>query len=70
MTSRSLVLLCLSKSFTPTTRFPVTPQLITDVLRVPRAEFPNYPSCECLRIVSKDELKFTFCEHPSELGEH
>ena len=51
-------------------RIPITPQLVADVLRVPRAEFPNYPSCECLRIVSKDELKFTFCERPSELGEH
>ena len=33
----------------------VTPQLVTDVLRVPR-EFLNYPSCEHLRTVSKDEL--------------
>ena len=49
---------------------PVTLQLVADVLRVPRIEFPNYPSCECLRTVSKDELMFTFCEHPSEWGEH
>ena len=26
------------------TRIPVTPQLVTDVLQVPRVEFPNYPS--------------------------
>ena len=45
------------------TRIPVTPQLIVDVLRVPRVEFPNYPGCEHLRTVSKDELKSAFCEH-------
>ena len=28
------------------TRIPVTLQLVTDVLRVPRIEFLNYPSCE------------------------
>ena len=44
----------------------VTPQLVTDVLRVLRIEFPNYPSCERLRTVSKDELMSTFCERPLE----
>ena len=48
---------------------PITPQLVTDVLRVPRIEFPDYPSCERLRIVSKDELMSAFCERPSEWGE-
>ena len=48
---------------------PVTPQLIADVLRVPRIEFPDYPSCERLRIVSKDELMSAFCERPSKWGE-
>ena len=52
------------------TRIAVTPQIVADVLRVPRVEFPNYPSCECLRTVSKDELTSTFCECPSEWGEH
>ena len=47
------------------TRIPVTPQLVTDMLRVPRVEFPDYPSCEHLRIVSKNELKLDFCERPS-----
>ena len=51
------------------TRIPVTPQLVADVLRVPRIEFPNYPSCEHLRIVSRDELMFAFCERPSTWGE-
>ena len=45
---------------------PVTPQLVADVLRVPRIEFPDYPSCERLRTVSKDELMSAFCERPSE----
>ena len=43
------------------TRIPVTPQLVADVLRVPRIEFPDYPSCERLRTVSKDELISAFC---------
>ena len=47
----------------------VTPQLVVDELRVPRIEFPDYPSCECLRTMSKDELMSTFCECPSEWGE-
>ena len=50
------------------TRIPVTPQLVEDVLRVPRIEFPDYPSCERLRTVSKDELMATFCECPSDWG--
>ena len=50
-------------------RILVTPQLVADVLRVPRVEFPDYPSCERLRTVSKDELKSAFCECPSEWGE-
>ena len=48
---------------------PVTPQLVVDVLRVPRIEFPDYSSCEHLRTVSKDELMSTFCERPSMWGE-
>ena len=47
------------------THIPVTPQLVVDVLRVPRIKFPNYPSCERLRTVSRDELMSAFCEHPT-----
>ena len=47
------------------TRIPVTPQLVTDVLCVPRIEFPDYPNCERLRTVSRDELMSSFCEHPT-----
>ena len=46
----------------------VTPQLVADVLRVPRIEFPDNTSCECLRTVSKDELMSAFCERSSVWG--
>ena len=39
------------------------------MLRVPRIEFPDYPGCERLRTVSKDELMSAFCERPSAWGE-
>ena len=42
------------------TRIPITPQLVADVLRVPRIEIPDYPSCERLRTVSRDELMSSF----------
>ena len=51
------------------TRILVTLQLVADVLRVPRIKFPDYPSCEHLRTVSRDELMFSFCEHPTAWGE-
>ena len=51
------------------TRIPVTPQLVVDVLRVPRIEFPNYPGCEHPRTVSKNELMSAFCERPTAWGE-
>ena len=50
------------------THIPITPQLVADVLRVPRIEFLDYPSCERLRIVSRDELMYAFCEQPSAWG--
>ena len=50
-------------------RIPVTQQLVADILRVPKVEFLNYPGCERLRTVFKDELKSTFCERPFEWGE-
>ena len=48
---------------------PITPQLVADVLQVPRIEFPDYPSCKRLWTVSKDELMAAFCERPSDFGE-
>ena len=44
----------------------VTPQLIADVLHVPRVEHPDYPGCERLRTVSKDEMISAFCERPTD----
>ena len=43
------------------TRIPVTPQLVADVLWIPRTKFLDYLSCECLWTVSKDELMAAFC---------
>ena len=51
------------------TRIPVTPQLVTDVLHVAKIEFPDYPSCERLRTMSRDELMSSFCERPTTWGE-
>ena len=52
------------------TPIPVTPQLVTNVHRVLRVEFPDYPSYERLRTMSKDELKSAFYKRPCEWGEH
>ena len=48
---------------------PITQQLVVDMLRVPKIEFPNYSGWERLRTVSRDELMSTFCERPSAWGE-
>ena len=50
-------------------RIPITLQLVADVLWVPRIELPDYPSCECLRNVSRDELMSSFYERPTAWGE-
>ena len=51
------------------THIPITQQLVADVLRVPRIEFPDYPSCERLKTMSKDELMAAFYECPSNWGD-
>ena len=51
------------------TRILVTPQLVADMLHVPRIEFPDYPSYERLRTVSRDELMSAFYERPTAWGE-
>ena len=50
------------------TRILVTPQLVVDVLRVPRIEFPDYLGYERLSTMSRDELMFAFCERPTAWG--
>ena len=51
------------------THIPITPQLVAYVLRVPRIEFPDYPGCERVRTVSRDEVMSTFCERHIAWGE-
>ena len=52
------------------TRIEVTPQLVADVLHVPRVEYPDYPKCNRLRIVSKDKMISAFYKRPSDWGDH
>ena len=52
------------------TRIVVTLQLVADVLYIPRVEHPNYPGCEHLRIVSKDEMISAICEQLVDWGDH
>ena len=47
------------------TRIVVTPDLISEVLHIPRVAHPDYPGYDCLWTVSKDELISHFCETPS-----
>ena len=47
------------------TRIVVTPDIISNVLHVPKVAHPNYSGYDHLKTVSKDELISSFCEHPS-----
>ena len=47
----------------------VTLEIVSDVLRVPRVEHLDYPGCDRLKTVSKDELISAFCERHSGWGE-
>ena len=51
------------------TRIVVTLDLIFEVLHVPWVEFVDYPDCDHLRTVSKDELMSLFYETPSFWGD-
>ena len=51
------------------THIVVTPDLISEMLHIPRVEFANYPGCEHLRTVFKGELSSRFCETPSSWGD-
>ena len=52
------------------TRIIVTLDIVSEVLHVPRLAHPNYPSCDRLRTVSKDELSSLFPETHSSWGDH
>jgi len=51
-------------------RIVVTPDLISEVLQVPRVVHLDYLGCRRLKTVSKDEIMSLFCEMPSSWGEH
>ena len=51
------------------TRIVVTSQLVADVVHVPRVEHPDYPGCESLQTVSKNEMIFAFCKRPVDWGD-
>ena len=51
------------------THIVVTPEIVSDVLRVPRVEHPDYYDCDRLKTVSKDELISAFCERPFDWGD-
>ena len=51
------------------THIVVTSKLVSDVLCVPRVEHLDYPKCERLRTVSKNEMNSAFCERPSDWGD-
>ena len=39
----------------------VTSDIVSEVLHVPKVVHPDYPGCDCLRTVFKDELSCLFC---------
>ena len=51
------------------TRIVVTPNIVSEILHVPRVSHPDYPGCPHLRTVSKDELLSLFCETLSSWGD-
>ena len=46
----------------------VTLDIVSEVLHIPRVAHPDYPSCDRLRTVSKDELLSLFYETPLSWG--
>ena len=52
------------------TRIMVTLDIVFELLCVPRVAHLNYPGCERMKTVSKDELITAFCECPSDWRDH
>ena len=48
----------------------VTLDIVFKVLHIPRVTHLDYPSCDRLRTVSKDELSYLFYETPSSWGNY
>ena len=53
----------------PGTRRFVTPELVSDVLHVPRVKHPDHPDCKRLRTVSKDKMISAFCKRSADWGD-
>ena len=51
------------------TRIVVTPDIVSDVLHVLRVAHLDYPGCDHLRTLSKDELMSAFYERTSDWGD-
>ena len=47
----------------------VTLDIVSEVLHILRVAHPDYPGCDLLRTMSKDELSSLFCETPSSWGD-
>ena len=50
-------------------RIVVIPDIVSEVLHVPRVAHPDYPGYNRLRTMSKDELLSLFCETPLSWGD-
>ena len=50
------------------THIVVNPDLISEVLLVPKVAHLDYPGCERLQIVSRDDVLSHFCRKPSFRG--
>ena len=59
------ILLYLIFSCVRGTRIVVTPDIVSEVLHIPRVVHPDYLGCDHLKTVSKDELSSLFCKTPS-----
>ena len=47
----------------------VTPQLVEDMLHVPRVKHLDYPGCKRLRTASKAEMISAFCKRLADWGD-
>ena len=52
------------------THIVVTQEIVLEILHIPRVAHLDYPGCEHLRTMSKDELSSRFCETPSSWGDY
>ena len=48
----------------------VTPDIVSDMIHVPKVAHPDYPGCDLLKTVSKDELISSFYKRSFVWGNH